>query len=79
MKNNKKVKTLNDIKNDSRVKDIYQDDSTGEKVWWLYLEDGLVSTWDGCGTITSEGSLKYIKDTLNTENIVMTEDEYKIK
>jgi len=73
----KKVRTLKDIQNDPRVRDVHKDTSTGEIVWWMYLKDGLVSHWDGAGTITTEDTMSYLKETLNTEGVVITEEEYK--
>ena len=72
----KKVRTLNDMKNDPRVGDVYKDDSTGETVWWMHLKEGFISDWDGCGTITSDDNMKYLKDTLNTKGVVVTEEKY---
>jgi hypothetical protein len=72
--NYKKVRTLKDIQNDTRVDDVYKDKSTGELQWWMYLSEGLVSKWDGVGTITSD-DMQYLKDTLNS-GAVITEEEY---
>jgi hypothetical protein len=72
--NYKKVRTLQDIQNDPRVNDVYKDKSTGELQWWMYLSEGLISEWDGAGTITAD-DMKYLKDTLNS-GVVITEEEY---
>ena len=54
----KKVKTLNDIKQDIRVKDVYHD-SDG---WWVSLIDGW--HWDGCGSV-HEDTIKECCNQLN--------------
>jgi len=72
----KKVRTLNDIKNDPRVSEVYSDNSTGELVWWMYLESGFISDWDDASTITCEDTIQYLKDSLNTDGAIITIEEY---
>lgn len=52
------VRTLNDIKNDPRVREVYQD-SDG---WWVTLIDGWL--WDGCGSV-HEDTIKECCKVLN--------------
>jgi len=71
----KKVRTFEDILNDPRVSDAYREDVDGEKMYWMNLKNGFVSIWEGGTSIVSE-NMQYLKDTLNTKGVVLTQEEY---
>lgn len=61
----KKVRTFKDIKNDSRVSDIYHENDQGIKSWWCTLKAGWQdSSNPECHTL-HEGTISQICELVN--------------
>ncbi len=65
-KDMKKVRTLNDIKNDPRIDEIFSEvcPSYGQKTWWAYCKAGWQFEMNQCHT-AHEDTIKDLCDYIN--------------